>query len=425
MTSGRQDPPVFGAPPSVEGDRRPRVALDVTPALRQSAGVGRYTRELAQALQERGQVNLIPFVADRPAPGDDCYPGVRHAGLPARWLAVLWHRLPGPVRRVSRSVLAADRLTGPADLWHATDFLAPPVQTGPVVVTVHDLTFLRVPEYADPGLARYLGGAIRTSVRQTRHVIADSDQSATDAVELLGLAPTQVTRVYPGIGERFLSRSTDGDAGHRTEAAPPSRNADASEPPRGSTPAPAPDRPARVSADRPYVLGVGTLEPRKDWPTLIRAFEAANFPDHALIIAGGEGWATGPIHAAAQESRADVRLLGFVADEDLPGLYAGAAAFAYPSRYEGFGLPPLEAMAVGTPTIVSDAPCMPEVVGDGALVFPAGDVAALAQGLTRLIEDQGLRRHLAAQGRARAKRFTWDRAAAEVEAVYASCLAGT
>ena len=176
----------------------------------------------------------------------------------------------------------------------------------------------------------------------------------------------------------------------------------------------------RYQLQRPFVLGVGTLEPRKDWPLLMDAFQRAG-PDlagHQLVIAGGAGWGLAPIAAAARTAGEQVRLLGFVPDADLPALYSLADAFAYPSVYEGFGLPPLEAMACATPTVVSNSSCLPEVVGDGAEIVPVGDAEALAAALVRLVGDAARRRELAERGPARAAGFTWEACAVAAETVY-------
>jgi glycosyltransferase involved in cell wall biosynthesis len=371
------------------------IGLDITPALRQRAGVGRYARELAKALLERDRFPYVLFNADRPPAGGAAAGLGPHAspihsvGVAARWLTLAWYRLGrGP---------APERWTGPLALYHSLDFLAPPGTRAPVVLTVHDLSFLVHPARAEPKLERFLARAVPRSVRRAAHVLADSEHTRQDLVARLGLDPRRASVAYPGVEPRF-----------RRVADPAALGAVS----------------ARYGLTRPFVLGVGTLEPRKDWPVLMEALARAGpaLADHALLIAGGEGWGVAPIREAAARAAGRVRLLGYVPDEDLPALYSLADAFAYPSVYEGFGLPPLEAMACGAPTVVSTASCLPEVVGDAALAVSPGDAHALSRALVSLVTDAPLRARLVAAGPQQAARFTWPGCAAAVEAVYARLL---
>jgi glycosyltransferase involved in cell wall biosynthesis len=179
---------------------------------------------------------------------------------------------------------------------------------------------------------------------------------------------------------------------------------------------------ARWQLNQPYLLFLGTLEPRKDVPTLLRAFAEVRrwHPDLLLVLAGRRGWLYEPIFAEidALGLREAVRHIDDAADDDLPPLFDGATVFAYPSLYEGFGLPPLEALARGIPTVVADTSSFPEVVGDAALLHQPGDAEALAAALLRLIEDTTLRADLAVRGPQRATGFTWERAARETLVVY-------
>ncbi|MFQ5459615.1 MAG: glycosyltransferase family 4 protein [Anaerolineae bacterium] len=371
--------------PAAAPGGRLRVVLDLTPAARQRAGIGRYTRELGAALVERNAHHYRVFVADRGhGPLDLAGRRVapRYAPVPGRLLAALWHRL--------RLPLPAEVFAGRADVYHAMDFLAPPLVAARSVVTVHDLSFLRHPEAADAALARHLARRLPPAVRAAHHVLVDSDNTRRDVLELLGISAERVSVAYPGVR---------GDFGDTVDW-------------------------ERIRAVRekyclpgPYLLGVGTIEPRKDWQRLIEAFAAAP-PGTTLAIAGGPGWRMESIEAAAWNSRSPVRLLGFVTDADLAALYHGAAAFAYPSRYEGFGLPPLEAMAAGVPCLVSDAGSLPEAVGSAALVVAAGDDEALARGVARILTDRELRTRLRVEGPRRAARFTWAATAAVAEAAY-------
>ncbi len=365
----------------------------MTAALCQRAGIGRYTRELARALVARRAHRYVLFAAHRATlrqalsaldlPPDTAI-AVRTSCL-SQWAhAILWHRLRLPV--------PGELWFGRASLFHATDFLAPPLLATRRLVTIHDLSFLRLPERTVPALVQYLRRTVPTMARRADHLVADSVFTRREMVDLLGIDENRISVAYPGVGASFR----------------PIRDPLA----------------LRSVADRwalppRFVLGVGTLEPRKDWPTLIQAFGRLGplAADCELVIAGAPGWLMDDIQAAVRQ-HPRVRLLGFVPDEDLPALYSCALAFAYPSVYEGFGLPALEALACGVPVLVANASSLPEVVGDAALRVPPGDIDAWAQALARLLTDDELRVTLARRGPLQASRFRWDGCAAAVEAAY-------
>jgi len=184
---------------------------------------------------------------------------------------------------------------------------------------------------------------------------------------------------------------------------------------------------ARHGLDTPYILAVGTLQPRKNYPVLMQAYAAlrqrTGLP-HKLAIVGGRGWLTEEIDATITRlGLADqVRLLGFAPDDDLPALYTGASLLAFPSLYEGFGLPALEAMACGTPVVASTAPSLPEVCGDAALLVDPADVDGLADALERVLTDQEMAAQMVARGQQRAAQFRWEDAAKDLLAVYRQVL---
>jgi len=364
--------------------------LDYTAAIRQGAGIGRLTRGLVQGLSRIDAENRYSLIVKGPAPLLDLPANFRTCRLPfgERASHIIWHRLGLP--------LPVDLFTGPLDLFHSPDYLLPPVRKGARVITIHDLTFLVVPQYAEPNLARYLAGALPKSAERATLIMADSETTRQDIISHLRLPPEKVEVVYAGIDESF-SPVTDEAVLGRVKT--------------------------RLGFDGPFILNVGTLEPRKNLDGLIKAFyllrKEQSLP-HRLLLGGGRGWLYEGIFRLVQELglRDEVSFLGYVAEEDLPALLSLASVFVYPSFYEGFGLPPLEAMACGTPVVASSAPCLPEVLGDAALLVDPNDHVVLAQAILRSIEDSELRRSLLAKGSAQAAQYTWTASARRALSIY-------
>jgi len=370
-----------------------RIAIDYTAAARQGAGIGRYARELIDAVLavagdhefvlltasaglgetwERAQQRLRETAA-RP----DALT-FRDLPLTDDWMARLWQRL--------RLPLPAGWITGRADVFYSPDFVLPPLQRRTrALLTVHDLSFLRHPETFPPKLGAYLNRAVPRSVARADHILADSEATRRDLLDLLDVPPGKVTTLYGGVSPRFAPQAADGER-------------------------------ARLQAQygagaRPYILAVGTVQPRKNYVRLMEACDPlAAQRDLDLVIVGRPAWLSEPIVVAA-EQRPYVHLMGFFADADLPALYRQAEALAFPSVYEGFGFPPLEAMACGTPVVASTASSVPEVVGDAGLLVDPLDVAAWTAMLAQVLDDQDLRARLRQAGLARAATFTWARTA--------------
>jgi glycosyltransferase involved in cell wall biosynthesis len=368
-----------------------RVTIDYTPALRQSAGIGRYTRGLIRALAQIDHENNYTLFSAGQAPGAQGWPpnfSLRTVPVQARHLGIAWHRLHLP--------MPADWLAGPADLFHSPDFTLPPLARARGVVTVHDLSFLTVPECADPRLRAFLARAVPSAVRRARRVLADSGNTADDLNRLLGVPADKISVVQAGIEPRF-EPVRDSDCLARVRA--------------------------RYQLPDHFILGLGTLEPRKNFAGLIRAYGALQQRagvSQDLVIAGGPGWLYQGIYdeAKRQPLPMSIHFPGFVADEDLPALYSLADIFAFPSLYEGFGIPPLEAMACGTPVICANNSSLPEAVGDAALLIDARDEGALVDGLHTLVSDDRLRARLVRAGLARAGHFAWSGAASALLAAY-------
>jgi len=367
-----------------------RIAIDYTAAVCQSAGIGRYTRQLTQALLALDHENhYVIFSAGCGANEPAWPPNVRRRTVPLRdhQLALIWQRLRLPI--------PAECLTGPVELFHSPDFVLPPLAKAASVVTIHDLSFMRLPQCSPQALLDYLLRSVPRSARRANAILADSESTRRDVIDLLGVDANKVHVVYAGVDARFTPQPSA--AVH--------------------------DVCARYGITGSYVLAVGTLQPRKNYPRLLEAFAALRQRlacTHQLVIVGGRGWLYEEIDAAITcLSLADnVLMLGFVPDTDLPALYSGAELLAFPSLYEGFGLPALEAMACGTPVVASTAPSLPEVCGNAALLVCPTDTMALADAMEQVLTDEALATRLAERGRERARQFRWEDAAADLLKVY-------
>jgi glycosyltransferase involved in cell wall biosynthesis len=309
----------------------------------------------------------------------------------------LWHRLNSPLPRVEWFT------GGPLDLFHATDFVLAPTGAKRKVLTVHDLAFHFFPDAAMPSLHHYLNVVVPRSVRRADHILADSAHTARDLEQVWQVSPEKISVVQGGVDHSHFHPHISKDKVEQVRAR------------YGATGA-------------PYILAVSRIEPRKNFVRLIQAFhqarQEAHLP-HRLIIGGRKGWLYDEIFAKVKELGIEdtVHFCGFVAEDDLPALYAGADFFAYPSLYEGFGLPLIESLACGTPVLTGNNSCLPEAAGPGGIYVDALDISSIAQGIVKLATDETLRHSLAAQGLQHAAQFTWERSADQLLAAYQKTLA--
>lgn len=355
------------------------VALDATPLLGSRTGIGVAVDGFVRHLARRSDLGLIGFgltARGRRALAAALPPGVTAAGrpVPASVMLRVWSRSRWP---------SAESWTGPVSVVHGTNYVLPPPRRAAGIVTVWDMSALHYPQLCTPTTRRY-PALIAAAVARGAWVHTGSQSVADELADHFAVGADRIRVVPPGI----------------------------------EVPAERPERPA--GSGRRYVLGLGRSEPRKDFPTLVRAFDliAGERPDLDLELAGPPGWAEAELAAAISAARYRDRIhrVGWV---DQPQrLLAGAAAFAYPSLYEGFGLPPLEAMAMGVPVVAARAGAVPEVTGDAARLVPTRDPVALAEALARVLDDPAEAARLAAAGPARAAGFDWTRSAAAMADLY-------
>lgn len=369
-----------------------RVAIDATAAVAQRAGVGRYARELLRELvqlspDDRFSLMIAGTDLDASTYIDTLPPGAwrEHRGLPLpeRWTTLAWQRL--------RLPLPVELLGGSFDLFHGLDFVLPPTRRRSVV-TIHDLSYLLYPEFAEPRLSKYLTAAVPRTLRRANAVVAVS----------ASVAEALVT-AYPFVEGRVVAI------------------------PNGVRP-PVRERPKSQSAASPVILMVGTVEPRKNHRLLLTMFREvrADVPDARLVIVGRLGWRAEEIAAEIQEAerQGGVSWLRNASDADIESCYAEATLAVYPSWYEGFGLPVIEAMARGVPVVTSDLPALRETGGDAALYAAPDQSSDFAAHVLSLLNDAERRTRCRQAGLARARLFPWRTTAERVRRVYRRVLDG-
>ncbi len=379
------------------------VTLDAGPAVHQRAGLSRYTQQLAAHLltNHADQVALTLFYNAHS--GHALPPTLQHA--PHQTLAqgqYAW-RLGVLASQLCKRPLYEQRLPA-GQLYHATEHLLPYLRR-PTVLTVHDLIFERYPHHHKWTNRLFLSVGMRLFVRAADTIIAVSQQTKRDLIDLYHTPAAKIAVIYQGIDPSFAPATAE--AVQRVRETYALRDGG--------------------GAARPYLLMVGTLEPRKNHLTAMKALarlKAIGLP-HSLLVVGGEGWLFAPIKAqvAALGLGADVLFTGYVPAADLPALYTGATAVLQPTLYEGFGFPVLEAMACGAPVVCSNVSSLPEAAGAAALLVAPTDEEALAATLQRLITEPALAAALRELGLQRAATFQWERCAAATVAVYQQVLA--
>jgi glycosyltransferase involved in cell wall biosynthesis len=363
------------------------IGIDTRLTHYRTGGISTYMRRLVKALETLDTRNRYTIFHSRKS---------REAVSTRFRTAALWTPCHHRLERLALSVeLARFRL----DVLHSPDFIPPQRGARRHIITVHDLTFLHYPQYLTADARRYYNGQIAWAVRHADHILADSESTKRDLMNMLGVPGEKVSVHMLGVDERFQ-------------------------------PLPAEARETRRKAlhlpDR-YILFVGTFEPRKNIAGLLDAYAQlrGRMPSAPpLLLAGRRGWLFEETLARAEQLRLNEHLVwrDDIADDDLPAVYSLAEVLVMPSFYEGFGFPPLEAMACGTPAVASNRSSLPEVVGSAGLLIDPEDTAALADALECALTDERWRATAREAGLQRAKTFTWERTAQVALSVYQTCV---
>lgn len=364
-----------------------KISIDVQPLLGKKCGIGQYIWGLIHGLSEIDSENLYSLSffdtkfrsSNVPVPG----PNFFRSGclIPPRVMRRIWLKYPRPYY---------DTFFRSKDLYHFCNFIIPPIRTGKKIATIFDFSFLRYPQFSEPRNLGYLQREIKQTLQKADEIITISEFTKTELLHFFNIPENKIHAIHLGIHARF--------------------------------------KPNPLVQQKKQILFVGTIEPRKNLETLLKAFELfvqkKDFSDYKLIFAGMKGWLCDNILSSLEKHphRNKISLLDYVSDEELPTLYQESMIFVYPSFYEGFGLPPLEAMACGTAVIASKVASLPEILGDAAFWIEPHHTEDIASAFEKLVQDTSLRQTLIQKGFEQVKKFSWKKTAEETLKVYLKAL---
>lgn len=377
-----------------------KVAFNAVPLLSPLTGVGQYVKQLLEGLDTQAQVNVHKFYAARWSEDTRQQP---LSQMTNRWKGWIKKWVPNSyqhARTVQQKYFSKGVATIKPDVYHEPNFLAYEFD-GPSVITVHDLSWIRYPQMQPKERVRAMDQYFEPGLRRANRILTDSHFVKQELIEVFGIAPHLIHPVYLGAEAQYQPHTPQ-----QTQA-----NLD------------------RLGlAHGQYLLAVGTLEPRKNLQQAIRAFMAmpkSLRQQTPLVLVGMKGWNASQLEKqiAPLLAAGEIRQLGYLSREDLTQVTAGACALVYPSVYEGFGLPPLEAMACGVPVIASNVSSIPEVVGDSGLLIDPLDVNQLTEAMLTLTQAPDLRLDYAGRALARSRQFSWDQCARETLGVYRAAIA--
>lgn len=378
-----------------------RIGIDISRTVGQMVGVGRYAQELVLALADIDKENeylLYPqFWQCFQPPGTsfDWIPRqanfrIYSSWMPRRMVFEWMHKTQWP----------QDYLLGSPDLVHSVAFTSPPLKKGKLVVTIPDMTFETHPQFHFDENIKFCREQSRLAARRADLIIAVSEQTKHDIIHILGIPAERIRVTYLAASSVYKPFKDQNEVREVLN---------------------------KHGVNTPYILFVGAIEPRKNIAGLIRAYDSLDAglkETFKLFIIGASGWHNVEVYNLVSELglQEKVKFLGFVPDEDLVFFYNGASVFVYPSFYEGFGIPVVEAMACGAPVITSNTSSLPEVVGEAGIMIDPGDIQGIADAMSKVLTDSSLQEELQKKSLERAKQFSWRRCAAETLAAYKSII---
>lgn len=359
-----------------------KIAIDIRETTNGKAGKGYYTLHLVNELLRLDTQNTYILYTDKPSEIFENNDRVQ-VKVVSSFISIFWHK----------SVLN-DAYKENVDIFFApTSYIIPSIHDPKkikIIMTVHDLVAFLLPDRHNRKAVITEKAFLKKALEKVAKIITVSKNTKKDLANYFSMDENEIEVIYPGASSAFKPLFGAG-----MEVVEDFRKA--------------------IDLTAPFILGVGTLEPRKNFITLIKSFAqiADDFPDHLLIIAGKKGWYYNDIFKTVQELKIEnkVRFFGYVSEEELVKLYNGARVFVYPSLYEGFGLPPLDAMQCGCPVITSNVSSLPEVVGNAAITVNPNDINALAIEIKKVLSDNQLRKKMRDDGLDQAREFSWEKSA--------------
>jgi glycosyltransferase involved in cell wall biosynthesis len=375
-----------------------RIGIDARSVLKKRTGVGAYTFNLIQHLSRLDRENRYVLFYSHHLNVRPNIPKIENPNFESRFF-----RIPNKLLNLSWGTIKLpkiDWLVGEVDLYHSPNYNLNVLARGKSVMTIHDLNFLAYPRFTISSCKWHYAFKIKSYARKVDAIIADSFSTKDEIIKYLKIPEDKIRVIHLGCSGSFQPLPASERLGETEEK-------------------------FKIKGD--YILCVGTLEPRKNLKGLIQAYAQSRAKkDFLLVLAGGKGWKYEHIFRLVDKLQLQERVIftGYVEEADLPGLYQGASLFVYPSLYEGFGLPPLEAMACGLPVIVSHTTSLPEVVGDAGVYVDPNDVEQIAFSIDTVLSDSELRRTLIQRGLERVGLFSWEKTAKETLRLYEQVVEG-